>query len=254
MSPPRSTELAEVPPATRTVLAMRWEHLLFAHWPLPAAVLQERLPAGLEIDTFDGDAWIGIVPFIMADVGPPGLPLPGRLGRFGELNVRTYVRPTRSRDGPPGVWFLSLDAANPYVVAAGRAVFHVPYLRARIRAAVVDGEVRYSSRRTHLGAPPARFTARYRATGPSAQATPGSIDDWLTSRMAVYAADRHGHVFRGDISHSPWQVAPAEWELRGETLLRGHGLERPRLEPRLLAADALDVLGRWPVRVAAPAI
>src|SRR6478752_1295908 len=78
--------------APRWILAMRWEALLFAHWPVPAERLRGRIPAGLELDTFDGQAWIGIVPFRMANVGLPGLALPGRLGRFGETNVRTYVK------------------------------------------------------------------------------------------------------------------------------------------------------------------
>lgn len=233
----------------RWIIGMRWERLLFAHWPLPAETLSGRIPAGLVLDTFDGTAWLGIVPFRMARVGPLGWPMPGRLGRFGELNVRTYVRPNSPEDGPPGVWFLSLDAENPYVVAGGRAVFHVPYLRARIRIGE-DGETAdYRLRRTHADARPARFHARYRSTGPSSPAIPGSLDDWLTARFAVYAADRDGRVLRGDIRHEPWQLSPAAWELREETLLQAHGLQRPDDPPRLLVAKPVEVASAWPVRV-----
>jgi uncharacterized protein len=231
------------------ILAMRWEQLLFAHWPIPATSLAGRIPRGLELDTFDGTAWIGIVPFRMANVGLPGLALPGRLGNFGELNVRTYVRPSDPRDGPPGVWFLSLDAENPYVVAAGKAVFHVPYLRARIAIAESGSEVRYRLRRTHRGAPAARFEATYRPTGPFATAEPSSLDDWLVSRFAVYAADSSGGVHRGDIDHEPWQLAPASWDLRRETLLDALRLERSNAAPRLRMARPVDVLGRAPVRI-----
>ena len=228
---------------------MRWERLLFAHWPMPVDALAGRIPPGLVLDTINGSAWIGIVPFRMARVGPAGLPLPGRLGRFGELNVRTYVRPEQSADGPPGVWFLSLDAENPYVVAGGRAAFHVPYLRARIRIDE-DGEtVDYRLRRTHADAPPARFHARYRSTGPSAPAIPDSLEDWLTARFAVYAADRSGHVFRGDIRHEAWRLAPAAWELREETLLAASGLEPPETPPLLHGAEPLDVVASWPTRI-----
>jgi uncharacterized protein YqjF (DUF2071 family) len=84
----------------------------------------------------------------------------------------------------------------------------------------------------------------------SAHALPGTLEEWLTARFALYAADRHGSLFRGDIQHDPWRLAPAEWTLGGETLLAGLGLRRPDGEPLLHQADALDVLGAWPVRLA----
>jgi uncharacterized protein len=233
----------------RWVIGMRWERLLFAHWPLPVDALSGRIPPGLDLDTFNGSAWIGIVPFRMTRVGPAGLPLPGRLGRFGELNVRTYVRPTRAADGPPGVWFLSLDAENPFVVAGGRAAFHVPYLRARISIVESGDAVDYRLRRTHAGAPPARFRATYRLTGPPGLATHGSLEDWLTARFAVYAASAGGRLYRGDIRHAPWRLAPATWELGDETVLATCGLERPQTPPLLHGAAPLDVVAAWPTRI-----
>jgi uncharacterized protein YqjF (DUF2071 family) len=232
-----------------SVIGMRWERLLFAHWPMPIEVLARLIPAGLELDTFDGQAWLGIVPFRMARVGPAGLPLPGRLGTFGEVNVRTYVRPRDPGDGPPGIWFLSLDAESPYVVAGGRAVFHLPYFRARIDIDETGDATDYRSRRTHFGAPPARLRARYRATGPAAEAPPASLEEWLTARQALYAAGPSGCLFRGDISHAAWRLAPAEWQLETETLLSALGLDRPAGPPVLHRADDLDVRAAWPIRL-----
>jgi len=185
----------------------------------------------------------------MARVGPAGLPLPGRLGNFGEINVRTYVRPTDPADGPPGVWFLSLDAENPYVVAGGRAVFHLPYLRARIAITEVGPVVDYRSRRTHQGAAVGRFAARYHPTGAAAPATPGTLEEWLTARFAMYSADGRGTIFRGDIRHEPWRLAPAAWELGVETMLSSLGLRRPDGPPLLHHADPVDVVASWPVRL-----
>jgi uncharacterized protein YqjF (DUF2071 family) len=234
--------------ARRWVIGMRWERLLFAHWPVPAESLRGLIPSGLELDTFEGQAWLGIVPFRMTRVGPAGLALPGRLGTFGEINVRTYVRPTRPIDGPPGVWFLSLDAESPYVVAGGRAVFHLPYYRARIAIGEAGDATNYRSRRTHGGAPPARFRARYRPTGPAVEAFAGSLEDWLTARYAVYAADGSRRAFRGDIQHDRWRLAPAEWQLEAETVLAGFGLSRPERPPLLHQAETVDVLAAWPIR------
>jgi uncharacterized protein YqjF (DUF2071 family) len=232
-----------------SVIGMRWERLLFAHWPMPIDALRGLIPAGLELDTFDGRAWLGIVPFRMARVGPAGVPLPGRLGTFGEVNVRTYVRPREPGDGPPGIWFLSLDAESPYVVAGGRAVFHLPYFRARIAIHETGDSTDYRLRRTHSGAPPALLRASYRATGPAVAASPGSLDEWLAARQALYAADRSGRLYRGDIRHEPWRLAPAAWQLETETLLSALGLDRPSGPALLHRADDLDVRAAWPTRV-----
>jgi uncharacterized protein len=92
---------------------MRWLDLLFAHWPVASDELAARLPAGLELDTFEGRAWLGIVPFTMADVAPRGVPAVPRFSTFPEINVRTYVR----HGGEPGPERVSRAAGGP--AAAG---------------------------------------------------------------------------------------------------------------------------------------
>src|SRR4029079_1151950 len=90
------------------LLRMVWEDLLFAHWPCDPAALEPHLPPGLALDTFDGRAWLGVVPFRISGIRARGLPaIPGLRG-FLELNLRTYV----VAGGKPGVWFFSLDAAS----------------------------------------------------------------------------------------------------------------------------------------------
>src|SRR5262245_27389124 len=73
------------------VMAQSWHDLLFAHWPVPAAVLRPLIPPSLGVDTFDGEAWIGVVPFRMSGVRPRYVPPLPDLSAFPELNVRTYV-------------------------------------------------------------------------------------------------------------------------------------------------------------------
>jgi hypothetical protein len=92
------------------LVRMRWLDLLFAHWPFDPGVLRPLVPADPDfaIETYDGRGWLGVVPFVMADVAPRGIPAIPRLSRFPELNVRTYV----TYRGEPGVWFLSLEAAS----------------------------------------------------------------------------------------------------------------------------------------------
>jgi uncharacterized protein YqjF (DUF2071 family) len=224
------------------IMRMRWLDLLFAHWPVEAASLRALIPPALELDTYDGQAWLGIVPFRMADVAPRGLPAPPVLGAFPEVNVRTYVR---HRDRP-GVWFLSLDAASRPTVIGARTFFHLPYFQAAM-SAVNDGDaIEYRSRRTDRRAQSADLDVRYRPTGPVQPAAPGSLDAWLTDRMRLFAADDEGRIHRTEIRHAPWPLQPAEASFRAETLTAAHGLTLPDVPARLLFARRLDVRGWWP--------
>jgi uncharacterized protein YqjF (DUF2071 family) len=222
---------------------MRWLDLLFAHWPLDPAAFDHLVPPGLELDTFDGQAWLGIVPFTMADVAPRGLPAVPRLSRFPELNVRTYVR----HRGRSGVLFLSLDAASRPTVAGARLVFRLPYFHADMTSLRIGDTIAYRSERRDPRGAPATFAARYRATGPAARAAPGSLEDWLTRRMRLFTVGRHGAILRTEVDHPDWSLRPAEAELLDNTMAAAHGLVLPDVEPHLLVSDRLDVHGWLPV-------
>src|SRR5438270_283963 len=143
-------------------MRMGWRDLLFAHWPVDAAALRRLLPAGLELDLFDGRAFVGAVPFRMEGVSPRLVPNVPGLHKFPELNLRTYVK----AGGKAGVWFFSLDAGQKLAVRAARYFFHLPYFDARFRIECAGDAVEYAAQRTHRGAPPAVFAARYRPIGP----------------------------------------------------------------------------------------
>jgi uncharacterized protein YqjF (DUF2071 family) len=225
---------------------MRWHDLLFAHWPIPAATLRPMIPPELEIDTFDGSAWLGLVPFRMSEVGPAGGPTPPILGRFGEVNVRTYVR----YGDRVGIWFFSLDAASILTVIGARTWFHLPYRLAAVSCRAGDnGSVIYRSRRALAGPATARLTASYRPTGPIEVPAPGSLNAFLTDRPSLFAIDRRGRVYRGDVRHDPWPLQPAKAEIGEESLIAAAGLVRPAHPPILSFARRLDVVATWPIRV-----
>jgi uncharacterized protein YqjF (DUF2071 family) len=179
-------------PAAPWVMAQTWRDLLFAHWPLPAAALQALLPPALTVDAFDGQGWLGIVPFKMSGVRPRGLPAAPWLSAFPELNVRTYVRLRDRGIEKRGVYFFSLDAANPVAVQIARRTFWLPYFDAQMRAHNDGRTVHYASRRIHRGAAPADLAAGYMPTGAVYHAQPGDLDHWLTARYALYTVDRRG--------------------------------------------------------------
>lgn len=158
---------------------MTWRDLLFAHWPVPARALRPSVPAALEIEEFDGTAWLAVVPFEMTDMHLRGLPSVPGLSRTLELNVRTYVR----AGTVPGVWFFSLDAESRLAVLGARRLFHLNYLHARMEIEREGhGVARYTSRRIHRGARPANFAASYRPVSQPFLSLAGSLEHWLTER------------------------------------------------------------------------
>jgi len=224
------------------VMAMQWHDLLFMHWPVRAEALRRYIPPALELETFDGVAWLGIVPFRMAGVRPRAVPALPWISAFAELNVRTYV----TAGGRPGVWFFSLDAANPLAVRGARYGFHLPYYDARMASLRRGAAVEYRSDRTHRGAPEAAFAGGYRPTGPIYRTAPGSIDYWLTERYCLYAANRRGRVWRGEIHHAPWPLQPAEAEIARNSMADQLRLILPKPRPLLHFARRLDVVAWAP--------
>lgn len=216
---------------------MVWRDLLFMHWPVDASKLQSLLPEGLEADTFDGKAWIGLVPFTMDRVRMWSLPrIPG-FTRFHECNVRTYV----NCNGIPGVWFFSLDAANPLAVWTARLIWKLNYVFARFRITHDDGLCTYQVRRpsgtsSHI---------QWRVGEALPQATPGTIEHFLTERYCLYSASR-GRVWRGIVHHEPWQLREAEVPELHDQLVAEAGLEVDG-PPLCHAADPVQVHG-WPIK------
>ena len=192
-------------------MGQTWEDLLFAHWRVPEGDLRAHVPDSLVLDTFEGDAWLGITPFRLTGLRGRGmLPLP-KLSSFLELNVRTYV----TRDDRPGIWFFSLDAESPLAVEAARRGYKLPYFRARMSAAARFGGIEYSSSRRDEPSKPRVFEGRYRGDGQIFEPEPGSLEWFLTERYCLYALDDDGTSLRAEIHHPPWplQVAEAEIDL-----------------------------------------
>ena len=226
------------------VMAMRWHDLLFAHWSIEANALRAAIPAPLELDTVDGEAWIGVVPFWMSGIRPRFCPpLPGA-STFPELNLRTYVR-YGSRGG---VYFFSLDAAHRLAVRVARRCFGLPYFDAEMHCQQAGDWIDYSSSRTHPDVVPAEFAARYRPIGPVQNAAPGSLEYFLTERYCFFTVDQHQQVHRTDIRHEPWPLQAAEWQVERCDMTKLLGLTLPAHQPLLHFSRRLDVLAARPVR------
>jgi uncharacterized protein YqjF (DUF2071 family) len=225
-------------------MAQSWHDLLFAHWAVDAAMLRPYSPGQLEIDTFDGKAWLGIVPFSMTGVRLRWTPPLPWLSAFPELNVRTYV----TAQDKPGVWFFSRDAANALAVAAARLTFHLTYFRARMKCREVGGWIEYQSHRSHQGAPKAELEGRYRGAGKFFQAQPGTLAHFLTERYCLYSSSK-GRVYRGEIHHPPWLLQQAEAQLIQNSMAEAAGLRLPAEMPLLHFARRQDMVAWAPQRI-----
>lgn len=233
---------------------MSWQDLLFAHWPIAPGMVRERvaatfggLPAGLEIDTFEGSCYLGVVPFRMARTGLRFWPT--RLGphTFPELNVRTYVR---FKD-QPGVLFFSLDAASRLAVITARRWFYLPYFQARMTIEnPAEFQVKYRSSRTHRGAPPAEFAATYEPLGSAFTAQPGTLEHWLTERYCLYSIGPQTSLWRGEIHHKPWSLRPAKAHILKNSMLECHRFNTPPTCPLLHYVKQIDAVAWAPERLA----
>lgn len=221
-------------------MGQTWDDLLFAHWRAPAETLRALLPSGLELDLYEGEAWIGITPFSVTSLRARGLPPLPLVSSFLELNTRTYVT-----DGEkPGIWFFSLDASSQLAVEGARHGYRLPYFTADMQASWRSGWLEYESRRVDSRGEDAEFRARYRSNGDELDVDPRSLAYFLTERYCLYTTDE-GRLKRAEIHHRPWPLQPAEAVVE-ENSMPPNGVELLDDEPLLHFSARQDVV-IWPL-------
>jgi len=220
-------------------LSMRWHDLLFAHWAVEVRALRELVPGGLEIDTFDGSAWVGVVPFHMTRIRSRWTPPMVGVRAFAEVNLRTYVK----HRGRAGVYFLSLDAPNWAAVVAARWVFDLPYHRAEVESRRCGEWVHYRSARGRGGA---GFVGKYRGVGEKRRSRPGSLDYFLTERYCLFTENREGELWTARIAHEPWELQEADVEIERNTLAEAMGIELPAARPITHFAEDVQAVAWLP--------
>jgi uncharacterized protein len=225
-------------PRGRWLCAQTWEDVLFCHWRVSPSALRALVPPALEIDTFDGSAWVGVLPFRLTGFRLRGLPAVPHLSSFPELNVRTYV----TAGGRPGILFISLDAARRWAVVGARRMYKLPYYRARMSMRKGDW-IDFSSERIGEAR---RFRARYRPAGAALSHEPGTLEHFLTERYRLYTTDG-SRVLCGDAHHAPWSIQPAEAEIE-ENMMAPSPIELGG-DPLLYYSVRQDAL-IWPLRQA----
>ncbi len=215
----------------------RWKSLCFIHWEIPVEALAPLIHPRLETDTFEGRAFIGLVPFTMEDIKLRHLPKWPGMTTFHETNVRTYVK---LKDDAPGVWFLSLDAASRLCVVGARLTYHLPYHFAEM-SLERDGEtISYRSERLWPGPTPAKIEARWTSGASLGSAAPGTLEDFLCERYLLYS-EKGGKLFKGQVHHTPYPLREARLERLDESLIHAAGLEVRGDPVSVLASPGVDV-------------
>ncbi|MGL4399285.1 MAG: YqjF family protein [Luteolibacter sp.] len=235
-SPAQRLAACQRPPGF-PVMRQRWAGLLFLHWAVDPALIAGRLPLGLSVDTFDGMAWLGVVPFYMERVRPVGLPPVPWLSWFHELNVRTYVH---DAEGNPGVWFFSLDCNQPIAVEIARRGFRLPYEHAVMSSVKSGNRIQYHSRRKISGGLDAAYD--YETPATTQAAAPGTLEWFLAERYLLFSSNPSGDLFCGRVYHTPYQIAPAVCTRWSTEPLRLDGFPEPaEAPPSMLVAAPVDV-------------
>src|SRR5689334_14387781 len=199
-------------PSMPWIMFQSWRNLLFASWPLPVDAVRSLVPAALEIDTFDGQAWVSVVPFGVADLHWRDLPPIPDSENYLELNLRTYV----TYAGVSAVYFLSLDCTAELAVWVAKHFYDVPFYEAQINCVQQDGTFYFTSQRT--SSPPASFVAGYTPIGDQAPLAPGTLDSFLAERYSLFVADPQGSLHRCDIRHAPWMMQAAQANFKVDTI------------------------------------
>jgi len=219
-----------------------WGKLLFMHWRIDANLLRPLIPDGLEIDTFDGSAWIAVTPFTMWDIRglPPFLPPVPGFSSMHELNVRTYVHLNKV----PGVWFFSLDCDSAAATLAARTLYFLPYYKAEIDLEDNKGTIDYSLVRTDN--PPAELQATWKIGEVIPRSRPGSLEFFLTERYCLYS-ESDDALHRARIHHQPWSLQRAELVSFKSTMIESLGLPTPTGDPLLHYSEKISVY-IWPLK------
>ncbi|WP_440772461.1 YqjF family protein [Natronorubrum sp. DTA28] len=241
-------------PAAPHVASMTWRDGSFLNWPVDPDALRSHVPDELTLETYDGDAWLSVLPFVLTNAGIRGSPPIARTA-VAELNARTYVR----HRGDPGLFFFSIDVGSPLVAATVGRTTRLPVYHAHMRVGANDEGVAFSSTRsqTAVGARPrfdddqstARFSATYQPDGDVFTPEPGTLAHWLVERRRFYAAEENRGVLSGEIAHDPWPLQPATVTIDENTMFVANDLPAPTGDPVVYYCDELRMTGSIPRRL-----
>ena len=230
-------------PKRKHTLNQEWRNLTFMHWSVDPEKLKVHLPKGLELDTFDGKAYIGVVPFKMKNVRPRRLPSIPLISNFPEFNIRTYVK----KDGIQGVFFLTLEAESRITCYHAPKAYGLPYRFSKCKFSNVGDSYNWESVRTNGNLV---LSGQTKPIGDPMTAGNGSLEEFLFERYSLYT-ELKGCLHRAYTHHKKWSFQSANVSLDSNTLTESYdlGIENC-LSPELTHySDGLKVK-TWSIEIA----
>ena len=220
-------------PVKRPVMKQQWRDLAYIHWEYEPEVVQALLPAGIEVDTFDGKAWVGLIPFSMRNISFPLIPPVPYFGSFPEVNVRTYVK----RNGVPGVWFFSLDVNRLIPAFFARATYFIPYCWGKASHKKVEAKLLTSVARRW----PSKSSSRIELLIGEEIKEPSDLAHFLSARWGLYSKGFGGKLRYAPVDHEPWELYSASIDMLDDKLVTAAGLPAPRGEAHVLFSPGVSV-------------
>jgi uncharacterized protein YqjF (DUF2071 family) len=214
-------------------MVQQWQDLAYIHWRYPIEEIQALLPIGVEVDSFDGSAWVGLIPFSMRNIGLPRMPAVPYFGSFPEVNVRTYVR----RNGIPGVWFFSLDVNRFLPALVARVSYFLPYCWGKASNKRTDSTLETEVRRRW----PSRASTSIRVSIGNPIETPDELSVFLSARWGLYSRGIGKGVRYAPVDHERWPLWTARLESLNDTLLTAAGLSAPLGDPHVMFSPGVSV-------------
>jgi uncharacterized protein YqjF (DUF2071 family) len=169
-----------------------WNNALFLHWKIPLEILRELVPKQLDIDTFDGNAYVSLVAFTMEKIRPRHFPSINYISDFDEINLRTYI----DNGNKKGVYFLNIEAAKSLSAFIARQLSGLPYEKADLSRTKTTYKSKNTKKGFHLDT---EFEIKELLTEKT------ELDKWLTERYCLYI-DINEIIYRYDIHHKEWKI------------------------------------------------
>ena len=220
-------------PVVRPIMKQQWQELAYVHWRFDPSVVQALLPKGLEVDTFDGSAWVGLIPFSMRNISFPGTPAIPYLGSFPEVNVRTYVK----KDGIPGVWFFSLDVSRFLPALVARASYFLPYCWGSASHVVNSDSLVTTVKRRW----PSRASTRIQISIGERIESPDELAVFLSARWGLYSKGFGSKIRYAPVDHETWILHAATLESLTDTLVVAAGLPAPTGDAHVMYSPGVSV-------------
>jgi uncharacterized protein len=191
-----------------TFLSAEWRRLIMANYEADPAWLQPYLPAGTELDTWNGTHYVSLVGFLFQKVKVMGWPVPFHT-RFPEVNLRFYVRYKENNNWKRGVVFISEIVPLPAIAWVANTIYKEHYLTRKMKYhwANKDHKLQIGYQWKNKG----RWNNLSVTAVEKAEAiAAGSMEEFITEHYWGYSAMGPAKTGEYQVAHPRWEIYPVK--------------------------------------------